>query len=121
MNKKRKLYLVVLREYGGEVTSKFVDKETWDWIHSPPPDFKGMSSAPDMVPDAVKNNSNWGWSNVEAGLFIVTTGSWENDRAIQAPGAEGTKEFYDLSQTPAQEYVKKHGIEIVEVYDGVMY
>lgn len=105
-----KMFLISLSGQG-DVDLKLVTQEVWDWILTP---FNGKGSsysevAPKEVQDEmIKHNG-------KVYDVSVTIGSYENDRALQAPGISfwGHKELI--------EYVKNNNIEIVEEFEGYIY
>lgn len=117
----------------GDVDLRLVDKETWDWIHLPHPNFPdGKYSMDDpVVPDVVKQNlfkacfskdrfddEPARWEDV---TINVTTGSCENDRMLQAYGYVGDTQCQFFSIKELNKFVKENGIEIVDEIEGCIY
>lgn len=138
----KKMYLVILTDGGGDTYYKVVDQETFDWICSDDPgrpeDGKGCDeySWPDqLVPpsQAVKMKADHDDYQKKYGNPIndpdeeedgewplrLSSGSWENDRAIAARPADGYDD-YD-SVIDATRAIKKHGDELEDEYHGCMY
>lgn len=105
-----KMFLISLSGQG-DVDLKLVTKEVWDWILTP---FNGKSSGySEVVPKEVQDEMIKHNGSVDE--VFVSIGSYENDRALQAPGISfwGHKELI--------EYVKNNNIEIVEEFEGYIY
>lgn len=117
-------YVVILREIGGEKTIKFIDKETWDWIHSPCPKFT-QGSAYDVVPMNVLNRIKANCPDDDYGpnddSVLITIGSYENNRAIYAPSITGWPVFCGYLISPAKQWANNNNIRVLGFYDGVMY
>ena len=85
-----KVYRIFLTSFDGDEEEKLIDQEAWDWITSPDPgnrngpndDEYGWVDA--LVPQVVKDN--WiSWYDEEYSDIKLTSGSWENDRALHCP------------------------------------
>ena len=121
------LYLVTIVDHDGDSDQRLVSQATWDWISSPCPDFKGETSIDEVAPIEVREeyfrqNDQEGYygqekpTKAEDVIFFVTTGSWRNDRALNAPYLHmfgSTKELFDFCQ--------ENEIEIGDEYSGLMY
>jgi len=137
-----KVYLVVLSG-GGDTYRKVVDEETFNWICSDDPgkpaDGKGCDeySWPDqLVPpsQAAKMKAAHEEYQKQYGDPIndpdeeddgewplrLSSGSWENDRAIAAREAEGYLDDY-FSYKEVMQAIKAHGDELEDEYEGYMY
>jgi len=117
------VYLVTL-EGGGDRYIKVVDQETYDWITS---DDMGR-------PEGEDNSSSWEDQLVPASQIAkmkkqrgedyepvsITSGSWDNDRAIAALSADGYDDDYDSIKEALRD-IKKKGDEMEDEYHGCMY
>lgn len=125
----KQLYLISLSG-GGDDQKKLVDKETWDWINSPRPNFGDTNSfyELDTIPASTRerlvkqhDENKWEGDGDFDGV-MVTTGSCENDRALAAPGIEIDGEeasFYSYKEL--RTFCKKHDVEIVDEFSGCIY
>lgn len=107
------VYLVVL-EGGGDEWVGLVNEETWNWI------MQGFDSAktegysynedvPQELIDAYPKRE------YQATTVLVTTGSYDNDRALAAPKIDFT------SIKKAEQYIKKNNCHLVDEYYGCIY
>lgn len=112
-----KLYLLNLNG-GGDTHIILVTEAVWDWICSP------YISSQEKVPEAVlleaKRHESPAFDDEfcnpdEDGLYYVSMGSYENDRAMGAPGHS----FWTMKE--AFEFIKDNDIEIIEEFDGYLY
>ena len=107
-------YLVNLSGQG-DTFYTLVDQETWDWINGPWPLGNERSGIDPTIPASIKDRLD--------GEGYITRGSWQNDRALQAPHAifNGVeiKTFYSVKDLYA--FMKDNDIEIVEEYEGYIY
>tara|TARA_Y100000310_G_scaffold332047_1_gene406838 strand:- start:10867 stop:11238 length:372 start_codon:yes stop_codon:yes gene_type:complete len=118
-----KIYL----EGGGDIEIKFVDKEVWDWINNP-----------DSGNRLNEGDSEYSWEdqtcppNVKADIWQffrdgspieVTSGSWENDRALLAPPLTiKDRQMYFFSETEIDFTDEEwNDINIVDTYYGYIY
>ena len=133
-----KVYLVTLSG-GGDTFRKIVDEETFNWICSDDPgkpqgtDENAYSWIDQLIPasqlakmkatheEYSKRCLLSGGKNHDffAGLYL-SSGSWENDRAIAARAADGYLDDY-FSTKEVMKAIKDHGDELEEEYDGYMY
>ena len=105
-----KMFLISLSGQG-DTDLKLVTQEVWDWVLTP---FNGKGSGyTETVPKAVQEEMMK--HNGEVYEVNVTIGSYENDRALQAPGVSFR------THKELIEYVKKNSVEIVEEFDGYIY
>lgn len=123
MTATQKVYLVTL-EGGGDLYVKVVDQETFDWITSDDPGIPEAESDDDdgvtlwedqtVPPSQVAKLKAIGDYPVE-----ITSGSWENDRAIAAQPADG----YDTYDTVAEalKAIRRNKAELEDEYHGGMY
>jgi hypothetical protein len=107
-------YLLVLSG-GGDTTVKLVTGAVWNWIHS---EYESEHSSYDeRVPaDVISDSATSG--NVdyfEDGKLHITRGSFENDRALAAPG----RDFDDVAEATA--YLASLNLEVKEEYYGCIY
>jgi hypothetical protein len=108
-----KLYLIVLNG-GGDTDIKLVNKDVWDWINSPYTD--DVEKVPDAV--VVLDPDQFSAENTredEDGYCCVCPSSYDNDRAMGAPGLS----FWSMKE--AMQYIRKHDIEIIDEYEGYLY
>ena len=113
-----KLYLISLSGQGDHQLT-LVDEETWNWIGSAWPFKRGSTGGADpSIPANVKARLD----PIDGDVYI-TSGSWENDRAIRAPTAlfngQPTPMFFSVKEM--NRFVRDNDIEIVEEYDGCIY
>lgn len=115
-------YLLVLQGQGDEYAT-LVDKETWDWINSPPPKnrtsngWSELSIMPKWIRDACKKSGD---------DPCITIGSYQNDRALVASMSEGNGIFADMdsygaSEKNARQFAEENGYTIVAEYEGCIY
>src|SRR5271157_834314 len=107
VRKTRRTGVYVLTLTGqGDTYIKLIDKETWNWISSycdvtcPPAILARMR---EEDPDAEPH---------------ITRGSWENDRALQAPAVYGNT-FYSMKE--AMQYITKHKMNVIDSWEGCIY
>jgi hypothetical protein len=118
-----KLYLLNLSG-GGDTQLTLVDKETWEWIGSPWP--FGANSDGGVDPNTptrittIRETDDPGNGDV-----FITSGSWENDRALVASlcGAEFNGQPIETFRTvkALNKFMKDNDIEIEEEYEGYIY
>ena len=120
----KKLYLINLSGQGDHEL-KLVDKITWDWINNPDMgrsenDDKGIWNDK-VCPESVRlelwkeyceDEDEIAYEDYEVD---ITSGSYNNDRALIAPSIKVNDEeaFFD-SIKDLNEFMKKHDIEIEE-------
>ncbi|KVP39700.1 hypothetical protein [Burkholderia ubonensis] len=109
-----KLYLVVL-EGGGDINVALVAECVWQWIDLP---FESQESGYyEDVPEAVlaeaEKHGRRDW--FRDGKLRISIGSYDNDRAISAPGLQ----FEDVES--AQAYAAANNIQIDGTYEGCIY
>jgi hypothetical protein len=107
-------YLVVLSG-GGDIVVKLVTGAVWNWIHSGYESDCG--SYDERVPvDVMADAAAAGNPDCfEDGMMHITRGSYENDRALAAPG----REFADVHAAMA--YLKASNTEVKQEYHGCIY
>lgn len=113
-----KVYLLTLQG-AGDTEATVVDEETFAWVTSEDPgrpdnqSEEFLSSWPDqLVPESALNRMDE--------RPILTSGSWQNDRALCAPAAEGYKEvFWTVKE--ATDAIKERGDEIAGSWEGHIY
>ncbi len=107
------LYLIHLS--GGRDSSlSLVTEDVWNWIHSGYDSEK--SSYYEELSEAVKEQMRLhNKYEPDCSSVMVTIGTYDNDRAINAPGIEfgSMKELF--------KYVKENDIEIIDEYEGGIY
>lgn len=116
-----KMYLIVLNG-GGDTSVTIVNEAVWDWIGLPYDPESAVGDAGEYayyekVPEAVlleaeKQDCEPFSDGVE---LHITSGSWENDRALAAPGIA----FWDLAE--ALQYLKEENIVIEDTFEGCIY
>lgn len=120
-----KIYL----EGGGDIEIKFVDKEVWDWINNPDSGNRlnegdsEYSWEDQTCPPNVKA-AIWQFFGEESNFQIdVTSGSWENDRALLAPPITiHGRQLYFFSETEIDFTDEEwKNINIVDTYHGYIY
>jgi hypothetical protein len=111
MSEKMKKFLIVLSG-GGDTVAKLCSPETEGWLHMNPK-FEGGHSAEEKIPADVQAGADPNHALEET--VRVTSGSWENDRALAAPGLS----FETLSG--ALEWVIKNEAELTGEYHGCIY
>jgi hypothetical protein len=109
-----KLYLVVL-EGGGDISVALVAESVWDWIDLP---FESAQSGYyESIPPAVlaeaEKHGRLDW--FKDGQLRISVGSFDNDRAMAAPGLE----FDDVED--AEAYAARHKVTIAGTYEGYIY
>lgn len=108
-----KFYLITLSG-GGDTEKKLVNQEVWDWIFSSYESKKSSyyEALPVEILNEIKKHKFFNDGEKE---IMVTRGSYENDRALHAPGVsfESTKQVMN--------YLKENNLEISEEYDGYIY
>jgi hypothetical protein len=107
-------YLLVLSDH--ECTSvSIVSRAVWDWIHgkyeSDKPFYKECVPA-DVLAEVKERGDS---ESFAGGKFRITVGSYENDRALSAPGHE----FDEV--VDAMKYAASHNLDIKETYHGCIY
>ena len=95
--------MLIILEGQGDTEVKFIDAEWEEWLSTPPDFPAGHTSLTELAPDGSK--------------ISVTTGSWENDRAIQI-GMSGLR--FD-SVTDALDHAVKQGWAVTCQYSGCIY
>ena len=120
------VYLIVL-EGGGDLEIKVVDEETFKWVTS---DDMGKADPPK------KGDSRYHWEDqlvpksqikkmkTEYGAYYepltITSGSWDNDRAVAARCADGYSEYmYTIKDT--FQTIQQKGDVLVDEYRGYIY
>lgn len=115
MSKKPKQYLILLAG-GGDRYIFIVGQAGWDYINSPYPDFKDESCLTETLPAAliaemdpklIKKYRAYG-EGYGPEQCEVTTGSWDNDRAIHLSS------FY-------KNYDRVPKADFADQYDGCIY
>lgn len=119
----KKVYLIRLTG-GGDVEEKFVGQEAWDWITSRdmgqrPEDIGESSWEDQLIPDSVRLQLTAdGWTDNDR---RITSGSWDNDRALMCPQDPGIN-IFELDHGAIRESLKRQGFEYTgEEYEGGIY
>lgn len=88
-----------------------VNQAVWDWLDEPYDTSKSSyyEQLPPAVIEEMKKN------NCDETSVLVTRGSYDNDRALAAPG----KNFN--SRQDLNKYLKENKISIEDEYDGYSY
>ena len=140
----KKAYIVKLTDGSNDITVKLIDQETWDWIMLNDPG-KPENNTKIIKKFGIFNseveNSSWDDrlcpDNIRARIYKIntpymkeirlTSGSWDNDRAILAPMLEDDYKFecrgstsellklIDLAKTCG------YDVDTEDEYIGVMY
>lgn len=127
------VYLLVLTGQG-DTEIKVVDKETWGWIFGPSgrPET-GKSGWDDPFVPAYQREKiladrreNEGPSDEDdeegdRDVIRITSGSWQNDRALLAYSSERYKAETYYSIESAMRAITNLGDAIVEEFDGYIY
>lgn len=115
-----KCYLVTLQGQGN-TECRIVDEESWNWLcsDSGKPSEDATYWDDPNVPSAVVERRK------VAGLeepIEITSGSWENDRALQCPAIiiDGNEMLF-WSVADAIKAAKEHGMDIEKSYEGCIY
>lgn len=112
------VYLIHLSGQG-DVDIALVDKVTFEWVTSRDkgqrPEDVGKSGWIDQsVPESVRERLPKGEREVH-----LSSGSFENDRALVATTLRGVKTF--TSVRGAMAYVRHENLNIVDEYEGYIY
>lgn len=94
-----------------ESSLKLVSKEVWDWIFSP---YPNNSLSNKEMPPANTHPEFIQYNHCVEEVYISQS-SYENDRALQAPG----KHFSSFKLL--HDYVNKNNITLVSEYEGCIY
>lgn len=119
------LYLLTIA-YGKDIEFKLIDQTAWDYIFSDPPVFKKgkyelLETPPASVVDCIKRSFG---SDMEPELekVKVTSGSWENDRALAMTYFVGEEETHFFSHQELNKFLSEHPeIKIMGEWSGVLY
>lgn len=111
----------------GDTEIKLVSEEVFKWITSPsgrPSDNTSIwidKTTPQEVIDY--HNKDGGVHRfIETDGIEITSGSWSNDRALQAsPLTINGEEAMFFSLQSILEFCKKYDIEIIDTYEGSIY
>lgn len=123
------LYLLVM-EGQGDTHVKLVTKTIWDWVHSPetpgrPPGSHGWTdpSTPASVRAVFKGQKPDEREGSEDGHVFITSGSFNNDRALAADGDEVLFDEYADADVvdEARQWALTHGHEVVDEWRGYIY
>lgn len=110
------IYAVILSGMG-DFQGAVVDKDTFEWITSPRPDFpEGEPSMYETLPFNVKEARTDGHDET-----YVTTGSYENDRAL---AIASTVQGYEPSYGSFKEMfyrITARGDALINTYEGAIY
>ena len=124
----KKVYFIRLQG-GGDIEEKFVDEEAWNWIVSSdkgqrPEDIGKTMWEDQNVPESVlkvieKDYREWGRrAKVRVEL---TSGSWENDRALLCP-SNVSIDLTKLDYGSLRDSLAEQGFEYTgEVFEGAIY
>lgn len=93
--------ILIILNGGGDTEVKLIDAEWGDWFESNPVFPEGKTSITETAPDG--------------STIFVTTGSWDNDRALQIKGMS----FGGVVE--ATEFALTNGVNIVNEYVGYIY
>lgn len=106
------MYLVQLQGGGDEIIT-LVKPCVWEWILSDYQGGSGYETVPEEVVAEFKAHDKASW--IKDGQIHVTSGSFDNDRAIAAPGIN-----FDTMKE-AHKYAKDNNLEIEDYYEGYLY
>lgn len=126
----KKVYLIHL-EGQGDIDEKFVTEEAWNWVTSNDPglpaDHDGSTAWEDqLIPEPVKeiiraDHVKWNCDADAEESFNITSGSWENDRALMCPPDAGV-DMDALDWGALRDSLAAQGFEYTgETYDGCIY
>lgn len=127
-----KAYSIVLTGQG-DTQIYIVDKEVWDWVNSPisgKPDGHVSSWVDQLVPQKVidyhrkeeQKLADFNNRQPEFCDILITAGSWDNDRALNAiPITIDGEEALFFSVKELANFCREHDIEIVDSYEGYIY
>jgi|HubBroStandDraft_3_1064219.scaffolds.fasta_scaffold192108_2 hypothetical protein len=112
------VYIVSL-DGGGDLFVKIVNGETYNWITSDDPgrpaECGDTSWEDQLVPrsqiEKLKQGNNY--------PLYITSGSWENDRAIHARSADGYGDYDTIRD--ALRAINNKGDELIDEYHGCFY
>ena len=118
----KKRYLIILSGQGDTII-KVVNQETWEYIFSPAPKFV-LYGAKETLPAGVAADDDFDDDDDDEPTptpnpnptISVTSGSYENDRALLVKGEQS---FYSLSDYT--KWVKKSKAKIADEYHGLIY
>lgn len=114
----KKCYLIHLAGQG-DTEIKIVNKATWDWI-------VGEGEAPPhQVESYIKSCRKYGSgytpipTTAEASEYLkfANSGSCDNDKALECEA--DFKRFASIKS--AMQYISKHGLKVVDEYEGCLY
>ncbi|WP_434716213.1 hypothetical protein [Paraburkholderia sp. A3RO-2L] len=100
---------------GGDTDVRLVTQAVWEWIFT---GFKSEKSAyyeevpAEVLAEAERHQM---LDSFKDGKLYVTCGSYENDRALAAPGIQ----FRDVANVIA--YAKTNEVNLGETFDGYIY
>lgn len=117
-----KYFLIVLQGQG-DTSAKIVDRDTFEWLTAPAPDFDGASRAEDTsCPETVRKRLAVGKIFSTVYRPLVTCGSYENDRALLAKAliVEG-KELNFAHLVEANAWFLARGLQPVGTFEGEIY
>ena len=100
----------------GDTYIKIVNKKTWDWIFSPPPVMKKHIGIDTGIP---QNQIEARKKDKLSEVFTVTSGSYENDRAMGAYSDDGFDTYYKIKD--ALKALEKKNIKIKDEWHGHIY
>lgn len=121
-----KVYAIVCAGMG-DTQVTVVSKSTMDWVMSTDNgkrDQEGFAWDDMAIPDDVLE----AWKASERGLDAaedgedrprLTSGSWQNDRAITAPPLEGYETYWSVAE--AMEAISGNGDQLGGTYEGALY
>lgn len=127
------VYLVILKDGGGDTYVRVVDEETWTWITN---EDDGSNGSTDLewddrtCPRSVRRRlweraKDYGEdvpNDPEDFKVVITRGSWDNDRAIMSPPivVDDARAEFD-SVTDAVKWINRHGLTLKDEYHGYVY
>lgn len=106
---KQKGYLIHLSS-NGDTIIKVINQITWNYIHTPRPKFV-RHSATEKLPIGAEADTE-----EPTATIVVTSGSCENDRALQV---KGIARF--TSPNAYTKWVKENNFQILDEYTGCIY
>lgn len=112
-----KLYLINLNGFK-DTQITLVNEDVWNWIFSPYTDDVEKVPESVLLESEKHENVTFDAENMgtdEDGFYCVSPGSYENDRAMCAPGHS----FWSMRD--AIDFIKENDVEIIDEFEGYLY
>jgi len=121
----REVYLIVVTGQG-DTEVKVVDEETFEWLDSPYPSETGEASVRDIIPPRIEEIMRAFWRNdigeeMDDTDLSVSSGSWDNDRALMVVSTVEGYEAQYSSLKDALDDIKTQGDTVVDTWEGLIY